>query len=161
MMPSYFPNELDVQPIRTPAALNTAYQELMLWNGQFGGTDGNAGTEAQWTEGTPKETNHLGYQGLETQAIAGLDVHRMVIDNDFLTEKGYLALFDAAFPDWPQEERYTRVTAGLAIAAYERTLLANQAPFQRWLQGNTGIMSPSEKRGAILFFGEAGLRQLP
>lgn len=154
-MTFYMPNELDVQPIRTPSVLNTAYQELMLWNGQFGAGGANVGTEAQWTAGTPKATNHLGYQGLETQAIAGLEVHRLVIDLDFLEEAGYIPYFDDAFPDRDAEERYTRETAGLAIAAYERTVLANQAPFQQYLQGNRNAMNDMEKRGAILFFGEA------
>ena len=35
---SYISMDLDVQPIRTPTILNTAYQEVMLWNGQFGAT---------------------------------------------------------------------------------------------------------------------------
>lgn len=55
--------ELDVQPIRSPAALNAAYQDVMLWNGQFGATGTNAGTEANWTAGTPKEENLRGFQG--------------------------------------------------------------------------------------------------
>jgi len=45
--------DIDVQPIKSPSTLNSAYQELMLWNGQFGATGDNIGTEAQWTAGTP------------------------------------------------------------------------------------------------------------
>lgn len=41
----YAANELDIQPIRTPTAMNAAYQDIMLWNGQFGGRGTNAGTE--------------------------------------------------------------------------------------------------------------------
>ena len=40
----------------------------------------------------------------------------------------------------------------MAIAAYERTLLTNQAPFQRWLRGDEQAMSAKELRGAITFF---------
>ena len=78
-MPAYDsdPHTPDCQPIRTPTAMNTAYQELMLWNGQFGGVGDNLGTEDRWTEGTPLESNRLGLHGLETQAHAGLVVHRM------------------------------------------------------------------------------------
>lgn len=151
----YAEEELDVQPIRTPTTLNTAYQELMLWNGQFGAGGANAGTEFAWTPGTPKENNKFGYQGLEIQAIAGLDVHRLVVDTAFLRQTGYDELFDAAFSNWPKEKRYSQETAALAIAAYERTLLANQAPFQRWLRGEHQAMTDLEKAGAILFFGEA------
>lgn len=152
---SYTETDMDVQPIRTPTAMNGSYQELMLWNGQFSGTGGNLGTEAQWTVGTPKHVNTLGYQGLETQAIAGLTVHRMVIDKDKLFTYGYKALFDAAFPDFPEADRYTAETAGLAIAAFERTMMSNEAPFQKWLAGQEDAMSENEKAGALLFFGKA------
>ena len=147
---------LDVQPIRTPTALNVAYQELMLWNGQFGATGDNLGTESNWTDGTPKATNHLGFEGPEIQAIAGLKVHRLDVDDNLLDTYGYRSRFDAAFPDVDVAQRYTRTTAGLAIAAYERTLLANRAPFQRWLEGQADAMTDAEKRGAIAFFGDGG-----
>ncbi|MEL7123782.1 MAG: cytochrome c peroxidase, partial [Bacteroidota bacterium] len=155
MHPDYEENQLDVQPIRSPSALNVAYQKLMLWNGQFGATDQNIGTEAQWTENTPKAINKLGYEGVETQAIAGLGVHRIIINDSIIEALGYKHLFDHAFGDFPDHSRYSTETAGLAIAAYERTLLANQAPFQQWLKGNTLAMSEEQKSGALLFFGKA------
>ncbi|WAC02183.1 c-type cytochrome [Lacinutrix neustonica] len=43
----------------------------------------------------------------------------------------------------------------MAIAAYNRTLLANEAPWQDWLKGEYNQMSKTEKRGAILFFDKA------
>lgn len=155
MNTNYDESNIDKQPIKTPPALNTAYQKLMLWNGQFGATDQNIGTEAQWTVGTPKETNNLGFEGVETQAIAGLTVHRLEINETLMDELGYKAMFDSAFPGVSESERYTSTTAGLAIAAYERTLLANQAPFQKWLQGDQNAMSDNAKHGAVLFFGKA------
>ncbi|MEM1324017.1 MAG: cytochrome c peroxidase [Bacteroidota bacterium] len=148
----YSLDSLDVQPIRTPSAMNGAYQELMLWNGQFGATGDNVGTEDQWTDGTPKAVNHLGYEGLEIQAIAGLTVHRLVVDESILTDLGYKDQFDRVFADVNTADRYTAEYAGLAIAAYERTLMSNQAPFQEWLRGNYNALSEQEKRGALLFF---------
>ena len=156
---AYPADSMDVQPIRTPTVLNGAYSDVMLWNGQFGATGTNHGTEASWTPGTPKEVNTLGYEGMETQAIAGLTVHRMAIDTAVLFPMGYQPLFDAAFSDVPVAERYNSETAGLAIAAYERTILANQSPFQEWLRGNQKAMGDAEKSGALLFFGEAGCYQ--
>ncbi len=144
--------ELDVQPIRTPSAMNGAYQINQLWNGQFGASGLNVGTEYAWTEGTPIATNNQGYEGMEVQAIAGLKVHRMDIDMEVLEPLGYKEKFDLVFGDFPEEERYTRETAGLAIAAYERTILSNEAPFQKWLAGEKSILSDQEKRGAIVFF---------
>lgn len=153
--PNYADENLDVQPLRTPSAMNGAYQKVTLWNGQFGATGPNIGTEANWTAYTPKEVNNLGYEGLETQAIAGLTVHRLKIDTQTLFAMGYKKLFDEAFPDVPEATRYTRETAGLAIAAFERTILANEAPFQKWLDGDLTAMSDAQKNGAILFFGKA------
>ena len=146
---------IDVQPIRTPSAMNGAYQEITLWNGQFGAGGLNTGTEAQWKADTPIETNFLGFEGLETQAIAGLGVLRLKVTEELVVENGYKALFDAAFDDVPTEERYTKITAGLAIAAYERTLLSNQAPFQNYLNGDFNALTDNQKEGALLFFGKA------
>ncbi len=159
--PEYFNNpiwsdSLDVQPIRSPSALNVAFQTNMLWNGQFGATHVNEGTSHAWTAGTPKEFNNLGFHGVETQAIAGQVVHRQMVDHDFCVEYAdYMDLFQNAFGDVPQSIEELRIHSGLAIAAYERTLLANQAPFQKWLAGSRSLMSDSEKRGAMLFFGKA------
>ena len=145
----------DVQPIKSPSAMNVAYQEVMLWNGQFGATGINEGTEFSWTLGTPKENNHFGYEGVETQAIAGLGVHRLNPDINLSKTGNYKDLFAAAFPEIPESDRYTKEYAALAIAAYERTLLANKAPFQKWLRGNKYALTDEEKQGAILFFGKA------
>lgn len=153
---TYDATNVDVQPLRSPTILNSAYQDVMLWNGQFGATKTNIGTESQWTEGTPKEKNNLGFEGLETQAIAGLGVHRLNIDSVMIQENAiYKELFDAAFPNTPVMERYTLNNGGLAIAAYERTVVASEAPFQQWLNGNTEALNDKEKEGAILFFGKA------
>ena len=149
---NYLESELDIQPIKSPSILNVAYQDVMLWNGQFGAVGTNAGTEANWTVDTPKENNILGFEGIETQAIAGLDVHRLVIDEEFIKNSSYKALFDDAFPNDMEEERYTKLNAGLAIAAYERTVLSNEAPFQQWLNGDNFAMSEDELKGARLFF---------
>ena len=153
---NYRPIDIDVQPIRTPTILNTAYQEVMLWNGQFGSTGVNEGTRPSWEPGTPKEANRLGFEGLETQAIAGMGVHRLSLDEKLILENPvYKELFDQAFSDIQQEERYSTLNAALAIAAYERTVLSNQAPFQRWLTGDYNAMNEEQVRGAELFFGKA------
>src|SRR5690606_22304682 len=111
---------------------------------------------SQWKEETPLATNFLGFEGVETQAIAGLGVHRLNLDSTLLFQNGYKTMYDRAFPHVAAEDRYSLTQTGLAIAAYERTLLANQAPFQRFLRGEKGIMSDLQIEGALLFFGKAG-----
>lgn len=152
---AYHPDSVDVQPIRVPTIINAAYQQVVLWNGQFGANGLNVGTEANWTEGTPKATNHLGFDGLETQAIAGLGVHRMVIDTSMIKNGPYKVLFDMAFPDSPESERYTRINAGLSIASYVRTVMGNEAPFQKMLRGEPHTMTEEEMKGGLLFYGKA------
>jgi len=154
--PIYPEDSLDVQPIKAPSTINSAYQQVVFWNGQFGATGPNTGTQSQWTSGTLKERNFLGFEGVETQAIAGLEGHRMNLDTSFINNSDYKSLFDRAFPNVPESERYTRITAGLAIAAYERTLLSNEGPFQEYLHGNHSAVTANQKSGAILFFGKAG-----
>lgn len=105
----YVESDLDVQPIRTPSTLNVAYQYVMLWNGQFGATGTNQGTEANWAIGTPKAINTLGFEGAETQAIAGLDVYRLLIDEDFIINSAYKDMFDEAFPNVDVAERYSKI----------------------------------------------------
>ena len=147
------PDALDRRP---PANVNTAYQEVILWNGQFGAVGPNVGTEARWTPGTPLESNTLGFHGLETQAHAGLAVHRMATPENsrVATIPAYGLLFRQAFPGDPSP--INRLNVALAIAAYERTLLSNQAPWQLWLRGQLDAMTDLEKRGAVLFFNKAG-----
>lgn len=153
----YRVREIDVQMRKTPTVLNSAYQKLMFWDGQFGATAENSTTIAEWKEGTPMEVNHLGFEGVESQAMAGMEVHRLSLGEGFFDEyPAYKTLFDKAFPAKDLRSRYSDQSAGLAIAAYERTLLANQAPFQRWLKGDKKAMSKNEKKGALLFFGKAG-----
>ncbi len=154
--PTYPLDSIDVQPIRSPSSMNGAWQEAMIWNGQFGAVGVNEGTEDRWAMGTPIFNNFFGHHGLETQAIAGMTVHRQMMTQEIcINYPEYEELFDAAFPDWPLSTRYTNRTAGMAMAAYERTVMSNQAPWQDWLRGNTSALSESEKKGALLFFGKA------
>lgn len=152
-LPSYTNEEVDAQRIKSPSVLNSAYQEVMGWAGTFGIRGPNEGTEARWLEGTPETVNNLGYDGLESQAIAAMSIHRMdSVQNTLLVDNPeYTTLWESVFPG----EDVTLEKVGLAIAAYERTLMANRAPFQRWLRGETNAMTDAGKRGAIVFFGKA------
>lgn len=151
---NYDVESIDVQPIRTPTALNVAYQKNMLWNGQFGATGNNAGTEEYWTEDTPKEVNSLGYEGVETQAIAAMKLHSLGVPDQLFEKAEYVALFEKAFPNLPKTE-IKNEHVGLAMAAYERALISNEAPFQKWLNGAVDALSDTEKKGALLFFSKA------
>ncbi|MGX1929737.1 cytochrome-c peroxidase [Flagellimonas sp. 2504JD4-2] len=154
IMPSdVFPRDsLDVLPIKVPTILNVAYQEVMLWNGALGGAGINAPFVNTGTNAEDLPDNLLGFEGLEVQGMTGQTVHRLKIDEEFVDKFGYRDLFDAAFPDLPEEERYSRITGGLAIAAFNRTVLANQSPWQNWLKGDEEAMTAQQLEGAKIFF---------
>ncbi len=149
----YDETELDVQSARPLNLLNVAYVTNTFWNGQFGATGVNAGTEEHW-EGAA-EVNHYGFEGIESQNMEGLVTHRIQINKQILEELGYLELYDEVFADVEESERYTQATASLAFSAYLRTLLSNRAPFQDWLKGDADALPYAQKKGGILFFGKA------
>lgn len=151
----YTIENIDVQPIRVPSVLHTAYQEIMLWNGELGGTGLNIGTEDKWTN-TGNENNFTGLQGVEILGLASRTKHRLNPDTTWFAEnETYKNLFDLAFPEIPETDRITSYTVSLALGAYQRTLLANQSPFQRFLRGDKKAMTRDEKDGKTLFFGKA------
>jgi cytochrome c peroxidase len=145
----------DAQPIKTPTVINSAFQENLNWNGQFGSKGANLNTEALWITNTPTEVNRYNYSGVESQAIANFDIHRLEVNEDILSMGAYKKLFDAAFPQVEEENRYTNLVAGLAIAAYERTIIPYKSPWQDYLKGDKTAMNDNQKEGAKLFFGKA------
>lgn len=151
----YIPSDLDVQSIRPLSLLNVAYVKNTLWNGRFGAEGYNEGTEDLWKESDGTHLNELGFKAIETQNLEGLETHRILITEALIDEYGYRELFDEAFPDLSEGLRYSNWGGSLAMSAYIRTLLSNQAPFQDWLKGDRFAMSVEEKKGAILFFGKA------
>jgi cytochrome c peroxidase len=69
---------------------------------------------------------------------------------------GYATLFQAAYPNIPTESWGIEHAAN-AIAAYENvTFTFEDSPFDRYIRGDEGALSDAEKRGALLFYGEAG-----
>ena len=154
--PLYSGDEVDAQGARPLTILNTAYVTNALWAGSFGSFNANVGTESVWNQDTLTAINFKGLMGLEANNARALAVHREVINKAVTDSLGYTQMFDAAFPDIPESDRYNRLTGSFALAAYFRTVLTNEAPFQNWLKGDHEAMTDQQKRGAVLFFGKAG-----
>jgi cytochrome c peroxidase len=74
-----------------------------------------------------------------------------VIEERFRSSPAYAAKFKAALPGAP----INLDTIVQAIAAFERTIEPEQAPFDRWIEGNEGAISDAAKRGFELFNGKA------
>lgn len=75
------------------------------------------------------------------------------IEQRLLAVPDYVDWFTQAFPN--QERPVTAQNIGRALAAFERTLLSGDAPFDRYLRaGDESALSVSAKRGYALFTSE-------
>lgn len=71
----------------------------------------------------------------------------------------YRELFAAAYPDIEPEQLGFEHAAN-AIAAFEiKAFTLTESPFDRYLAGDKDALSEDAKKGAVLFFGEAGCGQ--
>jgi cytochrome c peroxidase len=106
-------------------------------------------------------TPHMFHDGrdtsLETQIVAPLIAHNEMANPSigYVIAKverlgDYDGLFEAAFGGGPTVDR-----VGRAIAAWERTMIAANAPFDRWKYGGEAdALSAEQKRGFQLFTGK-------
>jgi cytochrome c peroxidase len=96
---------------------------------------------------------------LEAQARAAWAGGNMGVGEDKLGAKtaallkiaGYKELFKAAFGDGP----YTPDHVTQALAAYERTILCNDTPYDRFANGDKTALTEGQQRGLDLFMGKA------
>lgn len=92
---------------------------------------------------------------LEAQALAPLrDPAEMGRDPDDVARDlaaipAYVSLFRAAFTNDPAP--VTSVNMVRAIAAFERTLVSDYAPYDRYVDGDTGALDARATRGLALF----------
>jgi len=111
----------------TPTILNTAWAEPLFW-------DGRAATledQAKGPMAAPGEMNMP-----HNNVVAAIT-----------SIPGYRSAFAEAYPGEP----VTIDTVAKAIAAYERTVVSGEAPFDRWVSGDQTAISLSAKRGFVLF----------
>lgn len=119
----------------TPTILNSAFGDLMFWDGRADSLEAQALGPIQSTA----EMNMP--LGKAIERVSSLD--------------GYRSLFEKAYPGEPVSE----ITLAKAIATFERTVVSAQAPFDRWANGDGQAISESAKRGFELFNQKAGCAQ--
>ncbi len=121
----------------SPTVLNVAYNTLMFWDGRV--------------------------KTLEEQAEKPiLSPFEMNMNYDLLEERleaipEYRKLFKEAFPGDRDPVNIKNVAK--AIAAFERTIVCNDSPFDRYMRGDKGAMDEEQIRGMKLFVGKAGCVQ--
>lgn len=72
-----------------------------------------------------------------------------------LAVPGYVSMFQAAFPSIPPSLLGFQHAATAMAAFQNQVLTKTRSPFDRYLLRDDGALTPEEKRGAVLFFGEA------
>lgn len=111
----------------TPTILNLAWSEVFFWDGRA--------------------------DSLEEQALGPIAAAaEMAQPLDELVEEleviaGYREAFEAAFPG----DGITEDNIAMAIATFERTVVSNLSPFDRWVRGDGQAISESAQRGFVVF----------
>ncbi len=111
----------------SPTVINTAYNTIQMWDGRK--------------------------KDLEDQAIGPMEASvEMNTDFDRLfrflnNNQGYSEAFARAYPG----EGINKRTLAKAIASYERTIISNDSPFDRWIRGDASAMTEQQVRGFRIF----------
>lgn len=66
-------------------------------------------------------------------------------------DPAYIQAFELAYGSGPSEE-----TVPKALASFVRTLVSGEAPYDRFLAGDSSALGPSAQRGEVIFFGKGG-----
>jgi cytochrome c peroxidase len=115
----------------TPTIINTAFNSIQMWDGRE--------------------------KSLESQATGPMKASvEMASDFDrvfaFLNSNPeYVAAFEKAYPGEPINPD----TLSKAIASYERTIVSNNSPFDRWVKGDRNAMTAAQVRGMEAFMDPA------
>lgn len=121
----------EVLPLRTPTLLNVAWIPKLGWDGHFGDLEGVA-------------------MGPITSPT-NMNLSKTVLIERLSAIPGYAEAFDTAFG----EGDITTRKIEFALATFERTIVSEDAPFDRWLDGKETAISEAAKRGFDLFNGKA------
>lgn len=158
---------------RAPMILNTAFFPRLMWNSRFSSLSGDpfdnsAGFQFPAPEGISlsSEPHLLVAQAFipptERTEVAGFafrgdnEAIRAEVARRLSETEGYRRLFGAVEPTVRQGGPISFQMFASAIAEFEFSLTFANAPIDRYARGDLGAMTPAEKRGALLFFGQAG-----
>jgi cytochrome c peroxidase len=120
-----------VLPLRSPTLIDIAWIPRLGWDGKF--TDLESVAFAPIT----------GKGNMNMPDVPALLARLAAIP-------GYVRGFKASFSDGA----ITRRNIELALATYERSIVAGEAPFDRWVKGNETAIDAAAKRGFDLFNGK-------
>lgn len=144
--PKFPMSEIDSQKVTTPSSINVFYGEEMLWSGGFGAT----GNNAKYPMETLKKFHQInteGKNGIFSQAIAGQFVHN-VNAGECVEEETYVDLVWKAYRIRLSLDNCTFVI-GNSLMLYQFSLITNNAPVQKFFQGDNSALDFDEYLGLI------------
>ncbi len=111
----------------SPTIVNAAFNKLQMWDGRKKSLEDQA----------------LGpmLASVEMNIDIGLAVDMLRGNSE------YTMLFNKAFPN----EGVTSESLAMALAAFERTVISNNSPFDRWVKGDKKAMTKQQIKGFQLF----------
>ena len=149
------------RPLRaSPTIIGAAYNQRLLWNGQFG---------EPYDPDNPNvaNANPNGFPAVENDAEVNSIAHRMVDTQRFPLQAIplYMKLFADAFPteaaadeaSGNPDDLINNNTVLRAIAVFMRTTITRDTPWDRFLAGDDTALTASQRRGAELFLTPAHL----
>lgn len=114
-------------PRATPTIVNSGYNTIQMWDGR------------------KKDLEDQAIGPMEAREEMHTDIPALLA---FLNDnEGYSALFEEAYPG----EGITTDTLTKALATFERTVVSNSSPFDKWVQGDASAMTEQQVRGFQLF----------
>ncbi|MCC6605479.1 MAG: right-handed parallel beta-helix repeat-containing protein [Anaerolineae bacterium] len=115
------------QTRNTPGLWNVGYAQNLFWDGRLDTLEAQSNVPL----------THPDEMGVT-------DTAALVAEITAIGE--YNTLFNAAFDDGVTLENIER-----ALAAFQRTLITNNSPFDQYAAGNVDALTPSQRRGLALF----------
>jgi len=128
----------DIHPRNTLSVANVAWRAALTWR-----DPAVLSLEAQLLSPL------MGTEPIVEMGMGGEEALLLERLSDFAP---YPELFEAVWPEEPAP--ISLDNAARAIAAYERTLITADSPYDRYLLGEEGALSEAALRGMGLFFGE-------
>jgi cytochrome c peroxidase len=158
---------------RSPMAINTAFYPTLMWNSRFHAASGDPFDNSQGFVFPAPEGQTLSYlphlltaQAFipPTERVEQAGFHFPGTNDDIRAEvlrrlnanDEYRQLFARVVPHVKAGGPITYDDVGRAIAEFEFTLVFADAPIDRYARGVNNALTPSQKEGAVLFFGRAG-----
>ena len=158
---------------RSPMIVNTAFYPRLMWNSRFAALSGDPFDNSASFVFPPPERTSLSYlphlltaqafiPPTERTEVAGFDFPgdadaiRAEVLRRLNAVPAYRKLFARVFPEVRRGAPISFDMFARAIAEFEFTLTFANAPIDRFARGKREALTDAEKRGALLFFGEAG-----